>query len=343
MLRFNLSAETKIDDLLVKFTGDNNSASGLKVEKGKFFEAYTEGYKILLDEINLAPKEVLECIQQALDNKVLSVELSGEELRKYKMKKNFGIIATQNPNKGAFANKRQELGVGFLSRFQKINFPNFTKLELMEIAKGLAKQNNYNGKDNLLNDIVSFHIDWEKETNSVNDVQCFTIREIEGVIRAITQKKNIYDTIMTIYGARYQKKIKEKLKKKLNEYKTLKNEKPSNLKLPEEFPHCYKNDSLCETVSSVLFSLKNERHVIIVGEDESGITQVARWCAECFNKMTGKNKEDKKGNETYLCLCTKNLQCSDLIGQTKPCPKNDKGEDNEILKFFPAVLVSSIE
>lgn len=41
--------------------------------------------------------------------------------------------------------------------------------------------------------------------NSFNDVQCFTIREIEGVIREMTQNKNIYDTIMTIYGARYQK------------------------------------------------------------------------------------------------------------------------------------------
>ena len=46
------------------------------------------------------------------------------------MHKNFGIIATQNPNKGDFANKRQELGIGFLSRFQKINFPNFTNEEL---------------------------------------------------------------------------------------------------------------------------------------------------------------------------------------------------------------------
>ena len=32
LLRFNLSAGTKIDDLLVKFSGDNTSASGLKVE-----------------------------------------------------------------------------------------------------------------------------------------------------------------------------------------------------------------------------------------------------------------------------------------------------------------------
>jgi len=47
------------------------------------------------------------------------------------MNNNFGIIATPNPNKGAFAIKRQELGIGFLSRFQKINFPNFTKEELI--------------------------------------------------------------------------------------------------------------------------------------------------------------------------------------------------------------------
>ena len=107
LLRFNWSAETKIDDLLVKFSGDNTSASGLKVEEGQFFKAYTKGHKILLDEINLAPREVLECIQQALHSKVLSVESSEKVLKKYKMNKNFGIIATQNPNKDAFASKRQ--------------------------------------------------------------------------------------------------------------------------------------------------------------------------------------------------------------------------------------------
>ena len=342
LLRFNLSAETKIDDLLVKFSGDNTSASGLKVEEGQFFKAYTRGHKILLDEINLAPREVLECIQQALDNKVLSVESSGKILQKYPMHENFGIIATQNPNKGAFANKRQDLGVGFLSRFQKINFPNFSKEELINITKGLAKQNNYKGEDDILVDIVSFHMDWQEETNSVDDVQCFTIREIEGVIRAITQGKNIYDTIMTVYGARYQRKMKDKLKEKLKSYTTLKNLQPSELKLPPEFPHCFSNNNLCETVASVLFSLTNERHTIIVGEIESGITQVSRWCAECFNKIMNKEENDIQ-KENCLCLCTKNLQCSDLIGQTKPCPKSDKSDNNEILKFIPGFLVNAIE
>ena len=127
------------------------------------------------------------------------------------MHKNFGIIATQNPNKGAFANKSQELGIGFLSRFKKINFPNFTKEELIDIAKGLAKQNNYKGKEDILTDIVKFHMDWKEETNSVDHVQCFNIREIEGIIRALAHNKNIYD--MIIYGARYQKKLKDQWKK----------------------------------------------------------------------------------------------------------------------------------
>ena len=105
---------------------------------------------------------------------------------------------------------------------------------------------------------------------------------------------------MTVYGARYPKKMKEKLKEKLKKYKTLKTLQPSKLTLPEEFPSCYSNNNLCEAVSSILFSLRNERNAIIVGEDESGITQVARWCAECFNYtdyIEESREEEKKEEE----------------------------------------------
>lgn len=47
----------------------------------------------------------------------------------------------------------------------------------------------------------------------------FTIRGIEG-IKSNNSSKNIYDTIMTIYGAIYQKKkMKEKLELKLKSIK----------------------------------------------------------------------------------------------------------------------------
>ena len=55
-----------------------------------------------------------------------------------------------------------------------------------------------------------------------------------------------------------------------------------------------------------------------------------------------KEKNNKK-NENCLCFCTKYLQCSDLIGQTKPCPKSDKSDSYEMLKFIPGFLVNAIE
>ena len=342
LLRFNLSAETKIDDLLVKYIGDKNSASGLKIEEGLFYKAYTKGRKILLDEINLAPKEVLECIQQAIDSGVLSIECSGKILEKHIKAENFSVIATQNPNKGAFANKRQELGEGFLSRFQKINFPNFSQDELTNIALGLAKKAKYKGNENLIRDIVKFHMDWQEETNIVDDVQCFTIREIEGVITALADNKNPYDIIMTVYGSRYQKEMKEKLKKKLTHYDTLKVLKPGKLDLIEEFHHCFVNKNLKEAVYAVMFSLQNEKNPIITGLDGNGLTQVARWCAKCYNMIVHK-KENQQDFEDILCLCTKNLQCSDLIGITKPVPKKNNSNNNKILEFKEGFLIKAIK
>ena len=47
----------------------------------------------------------------------------------------------------------------------------------------------------------------------------------------MTQNRNIYYTIMTIYGARYQKEIKNKLKEQMKKYKTLRDLKLSPLSL----------------------------------------------------------------------------------------------------------------
>lgn len=68
LIRYNLSAETKIDDLITKYANNKKSLVGLKVKIGPFIEAYVEGYIILFDEINLAQANVLQCIQQPLDN-----------------------------------------------------------------------------------------------------------------------------------------------------------------------------------------------------------------------------------------------------------------------------------
>ena len=344
LIRYNLSAETKIDDIIAKYVSDQDSFIGLIVQNGPFVDAYINGKIILFDEINLASANVLQCIQQSLDNGFLSVETNGRCLLKFEKNPNFALVATQNPNKGAFAGKRQELGPEFLSRFQKIYFPDILKEEMKEIALGIAKNVEYlkpdekdeNYKKQLLKDIVNLHYDWAKLTDFQADIQCFTIREIESVIECLSNKEDPYNVIMTIYGGRFRQKRKDQLNLKLKEYETLNNLREDNEPLPNDFPKCFVNDSLIQTVKSVLLALRNKRNVIIVGNDESGLTQIAEWCSQYFNN----NIKSKKCNESFVCFCTKNLECTDLIGIKISDSSGD--ENNELIKFEPRFLYNAI-
>jgi len=335
LIRYNLSAETKIDDIIAKYVSDQKSFIGLIVQNGPFVDAYVNGKIILFDEINLAPANVLQCIQQSLDNGFLSVETNGRCLLKYEKNEDFALVATQNPNKGAFTGKRQELGPEFLSRFQKIYFPDILKEEMHEIALGIAKNIGYlksedkeeKLKKQLLKDIVNLHYEWAKETDSQADIQCFTIREIESVIQCLLSGEKPYEVIMTIYGGRFKQEKKEKLKIKLLKFESLKQLKPDINSLPDKFPKCFKNDALVQTVKSVLLALRNKRNVIIVGNNESGLTQIAEWCSYYFNKELS----SKESDETFICFCTKNLECSDLIGTQKIADSSK--DDNEFNKI----------
>ena len=109
LIRFNLSSESKTSDLLGKYVGAKNSFAGIVFEKGPFIEAFENGHCLLLDEINLASVSLLQCIEQALDTGILSIDIPGLPLKKFKMHRNFCLIATQNPNKDHFFRKRNEL------------------------------------------------------------------------------------------------------------------------------------------------------------------------------------------------------------------------------------------
>ena len=335
LIRYNLSKETTIDDLISKYIGNPKSLVGLEVKKGPFLDAYINGKILLLDEINLAPTKVLQCIQQALDNGYISVETNGKGLVKYEMNENFCLIATQNPNKGGFIGKRQDLDMEFLSRFQKIYCNEIEIKEMKEIAIGIAENVGYlnekekdNNKYEIINDIVELHYKWSKENESENDIQCFTIREIETVIEALKEKYKLYDVLMTVYGGRYFKDKKLKLFQEFQNFKNLKNLTSSNIQLDDKFPECFPNKSLKEAINSILLSLKNKRNVLIVGNSESGLTQLAKWCLIFYNKNIKHNKnedeneqeeqeEEQEEFKNYICYCTKNLEISDLIGKQK--------------------------
>ncbi|CAF4763759.1 unnamed protein product, partial [Rotaria sp. Silwood1] len=138
LLRLNMSSRVTIDDLLGKVTLGSDPAKPFEFVEGQFTQAFSLGYWILLDELNLAQDTVLQAIESALDTRRLilrnlsSVE---ESLKNYKMHENFRLFATQNPNTGFFKGKREKLSPSFLSRFRPIIFTELPESEWCDIVQ----------------------------------------------------------------------------------------------------------------------------------------------------------------------------------------------------------------
>ena len=318
---------------------------GFKVQYGPFLDAYVNGKIIIFDEINLASANVLQCIQQPLDNDFISIEINGICLLKKKKHKNFAIIATQNPNKGIFEGKRQELGPEFLSRFQRINFPDITKKEMKNIAFGIAENHGYlkpelacqtnneivrSEREDLLQRIIEFHFEWMNNKETKDEVHCLTIRQIESAIDFLNNKKytDPYNIMITIYegriGQKHKKHLEEKLKNNQINYKE--ENKIIKDKDFSKIEGCFYdgNKSLVEAMNKVMLALKNKRNVLIVSNQENGLTQMAEWCASYMNQK-----------KTPTFFCTRNLEISDLIGAQKL-------EDSKI-QFRPGFLYDAIK
>lgn len=185
---------------------------------GPFIEAFNNGngHCLHLDKINLAP--VLQCIEEALDTGALSIEITGLPLQKFTMKSNFCLIATQNKRTKFYRDKREFAGIKFLSKFQIVNFEEFTKDELLDISKEI-KDNISENKDRVamedsdIEKLINFHLEMLKIKS--NDFICFTLRQIYSYIEAFSKGEDIYNIIYNIYGNMHeqQQKFEETIKK----------------------------------------------------------------------------------------------------------------------------------
>jgi len=94
-------------------------------------EAVRKGYWVILDELNLAPSEVLEALNRLLDD---NRELHIVETQKViKAHPRFRIFATQNPTEGYGG--RKELSEAFKNRFVMIKVRDVPTEELKEILE----------------------------------------------------------------------------------------------------------------------------------------------------------------------------------------------------------------
>ena len=82
LIRFNLSSETSIEDLMGRLISNNENWSGFIFIEGSFIDAYINGKILLLDEVNLVQKSIIQCIQSSLDSNEICVEIPERKKKK---------------------------------------------------------------------------------------------------------------------------------------------------------------------------------------------------------------------------------------------------------------------
>ena len=128
-VRINNHEHTDLQEYLGFYASDDNGK--LQYKEGVLVQALREGHWVVLDELNLAPTDVLEALNRLLDdNRELLVPESQEIVKPHP---NFMLFATQNPA-GAYGG-RKRLSRAFRNRFLEIHFDDIPEDELETILR----------------------------------------------------------------------------------------------------------------------------------------------------------------------------------------------------------------
>ncbi|SPO01153.1 related to midasin (AAA ATPase) [Cephalotrichum gorgonifer] len=123
-VRINNHEHTDLQQYLGTYVSGNDGK--LQFQEGLLVQAMRKGYWIVLDELNLAPTDVLEALNRLLDdNRELLIPETQEIVRPHE---NFRLFATQNP--AGLYGGRKVLSRAFRNRFLELHFDDIPEDEL---------------------------------------------------------------------------------------------------------------------------------------------------------------------------------------------------------------------
>lgn len=132
-VRINNHEHTDLQEYVGTYIAD--STGKLVFKEGILVDAMRKGYWIILDELNLAPSDVLEALNRVLDdNRELFIP---ETQQVVKAHNNFMLFATQNPP-GLYGGRKM-LSRAFRNRFVELHFDEIPSKELQVILHKRCK------------------------------------------------------------------------------------------------------------------------------------------------------------------------------------------------------------
>ena len=102
--------------------------------------------------------------------------------------------------------------------------------------------------------------------------------------------------------------------------------------LPIDFPKCFPSDSIKQAFEFAKMGVENGKHLLLVGKEEIGLTQIAKWISSYFSK----NKK-----ENFLFVFTPETTVADLLGRYVPSPQTE--EKSNIMNWEDGPLTKAIK
>ncbi|CED83314.1 AAA ATPase containing von Willebrand factor type A (vWA) domain [Phaffia rhodozyma] len=338
-VRINNHEHTDIQEYLGTYVSDPDTGK-LVFQEGVLVRAVRRGDWIVLDELNLAPTDVLEALNRLLDdNRELVIPETQEVVRPHP---HFMLFATQNPP-GLYGG-RKVLSRAFRNRFLEVHFDDVPQAELetiihqrCRIAPSYARR------------IVSVfqELQTRRQAGRVFETkQSFaTLRDLfRWAMREAGDTQQLAEHGYMLLAERARraddklvvKEVLEKvLKVSIDEKKLydLSSSDPAEIqkRLGCPLPPLSTPSSIVWTsaiqrlYTLVAAAIRNNEPVLLVGETGCGKTSVCQLLASALQK------------QLFAVNCHQNMETADLLGGQKPI-RNRAGRQHDVLEELRSIL-----
>ncbi|KAF7547787.1 hypothetical protein G7Z17_g7485 [Cylindrodendrum hubeiense] len=312
-VRINNHEHTDLQEYLGTYV--SGSDGKLRFQEGILVQAMRKGHWIVLDELNLAPTDVLEALNRLLDdNRELLIPETQEVVRPHE---NFILFATQNPP-GLYGG-RKVLSRAFRNRFLELHFDDIPEDEL----EFILQQRSRNTSPPDCRRIVTVYKELSRlrQTSRVFEQKdsFATLRDLfRWALREADTREEIALHGFMLLAERVRDEeeriaVKDVIEK-VFKVKIDPQEMYSASTAPELKHHSNQENSqgvvwthaMRRLYVLVARALRNNEPVLLVGETGCGKTTVCQLLAEALQK------------ELHIVNAHQNTETGDLIGSQRP-------------------------
>ncbi|KAL1494716.1 hypothetical protein ABEB36_010268 [Hypothenemus hampei] len=328
-VRINNHEHTDLQEYIGSYVAD--PAGKLVFREGVLVEAMRKGHWIILDELNLAPTDVLEALNRVLDdNRELFIPETQETI---KAASNFILFATQNPP-GVYGGRKM-LSEAFRNRFVELHFNEIPPDELEIILQQRCTMPPTYAKK-MINVMIDLQMRRRGSAAFAGKHGFITLRDLfrwgdryrlascnsgslydwdqhladEGylVLAGKVRKEEESQEIVTVLEKHWRRKVEERNLFTLhdNSSTVTKHILKTLIEHSQEFPHIVWTFNMRKLATLVAKAIEFKEPLLLVGETGGGKTTVCQLIAKIFDQ------------NLVTVNCHMHTESSDFIGGLRP-------------------------